>query len=75
MSGFYTKDGLCVLYTKLGWQRMKGLRFREDKGWDDTKSGDIGNESQVHADDWRIAYIELGVIEGWWTMGSLVAGK
>ena len=28
-----------------------GLRFREDKGWDYTKSGDIGNESWVCADD------------------------
>ena len=46
---------VCV-YTKLEWQRMKGIyKFREDEGWDYTKSGDISDESQVHADDQRIA--------------------
>ena len=31
---------------------MKGVyKFREDKGWDYTKSGDIGDESQVCTDD------------------------
>ena len=46
---------VCV-YTKLGWQRMKGVyEFREDEGRDYTKSGDIGDESQVCADDQRIA--------------------
>ena len=31
---------------------MKGAyEFREDEGWDYTKSGDIGDESWVCADD------------------------
>ena len=39
---------VCV-YTKLGWQRMKGVyEFREDEGWDYTKSGDIGDELGTH---------------------------
>ena len=45
---------ICA-YTKLGWQRTKRVyEFREDKGWDYTKSGDIGDEGQVCADDQRI---------------------
>ena len=31
---------------------MKGVyKFREDEGWDYTKSSDIGNESQAHDND------------------------
>ena len=42
---------VCV-YTKLGWQRTKGVyKFREDEGRDYIKSGDIGNESWVCNDD------------------------
>ena len=34
------------VYTKLGRQRMKEVyEFREDEGWDYTKSGDISDES------------------------------
>ena len=34
---------------------MRGVyEFREDEGWDYTKSGDIGNESRVCDDDQRI---------------------
>ena len=44
---------VCV-YAKLGWQRAKGVyEFREDEGWDYTKSGDIGDDSWVCADDQR----------------------
>ena len=46
---------MVCAYTKLGWQRVKGVyEFREDEGWDYTKSGDIGNEGWVHDDDQRI---------------------
>ena len=45
---------VCV-YTKLGWQRMKKVyKFREDEGWDYTKSSDIGNESQLRDEDQRV---------------------
>ena len=34
---------------------MKGVyKFREVEGWDYTTSSDIGDESQVRADDQRI---------------------
>ena len=47
---------MVCAYTKLGWQRMKGVyEFREHEGWDYTKSSDINDESRVHADDQRIA--------------------
>ena len=47
---------MVCAYTELGWQRTKGVyKFREDEGWDYTKSGDISDESQVRADDQRIA--------------------
>ena len=47
---------MVYMYTKLGWQRVKGVyEFREDEGWDYTKSGDISDESQVYDDDRRIA--------------------
>ena len=37
---------MVCAYTKLGWQRTKGVyKFREDEGWDYAKSGDIGDES------------------------------
>ena len=43
---------MVCTYTILGWQRTKGVyKLREDEGWDYTKSGDIGNEGQVRADD------------------------
>ena len=43
------------MYTKLGWQRTKGVyELREDEGWDYTKSGVIGDEGWVHTDDRRI---------------------
>ena len=46
---------MVCAYTKLGWQRTKGVyEFREDEGWDYTKSSDIGNESQVRNDDQRL---------------------
>ena len=44
------------MYTKLGWQRTKGVNdFREDAEWDYTKSGDIGDVSQVCDDDQSVA--------------------
>ena len=39
MRGFILR--MVYVYTKLGWQRMKGVyKFREEEGWDYTKSGD-----------------------------------
>ena len=46
---------MVYVYTKLAWQRMKRVyKFREDEGWDYTKSSDIGDESWVDTDDQRI---------------------
>ena len=55
MRGFILR--MVYVYTKLGWQRMKGVyKFREDKRWDYTKwSGDIGDENWICDDDGSVA--------------------
>ena len=50
MSGIYTKSGLCIFQTRIA-KNEGGLWVREGKGWNYTKSSDIGDVSWVHNDD------------------------